>query len=126
MPRRCVSRWADRGRSSLPQPKTADRAAIAVDVLQRVEHQGKERLASHVDVLVCSGDRADDLALRFAIAGIDPLVVIAETEAALDAALERTPEGATLDVIATYTAMIDIREAVARRAGVGSYWEETP
>ena len=50
-----------------------------------------ERLASHVDVLVCAGDRADDLALRYAIAGIDPLVVIAETDAALDAALGSRP-----------------------------------
>ena len=32
-------------------------------------------------------------------------------------------DGGTLDVIATYTAMIDVREAAARRAGVGSYWE---
>ena len=83
-----------------------------------------ERLASHVGALVCSGDRADDMALRFSIGGMAPVTVIAETEAALDAALERTPATGTLDVIATYTAMIDVRGAVARRAGVGSYWEE--
>ena len=72
---------------------------------------------------MCSGDRADDMALRFAIGGVTPTAVVAETEAALDAALSLVGDGGTLDVIATYTAMIDVREAAARRAGVGSYWE---
>jgi len=83
-----------------------------------------ERLAPQIGSLVCAGDRADDMALRFAIGGMTAAAVIAETEDALDAALDRTPSGGTLDVIATYTAMIDVREAVARRAGVGSYWED--
>ena len=82
-----------------------------------------ERLAGHLGGLVCSGDRADDMALRFAIGGVTPTAVVAETEAALDAALSLVGDGGTLDVIATYTAMIDVREAAARRAGVGSYWE---
>jgi len=86
-----------------------------------------ERLAADpttIGSLVCSGDRADDLALRFAIAGINPDDVIADTNAALDAALDRTPATATLEVVATYTAMIDVRAAVADRAGVAAYWEQ--
>ncbi len=85
-----------------------------------------ERLAigGTVAALVCSGDRAEDIALRFAIAGIPPDEVIAETQAALDAALERTPATGTLEVIATYTAMITVREAIAARAGAASYWEQ--
>lgn len=81
-----------------------------------------ERLAGHVDALVCSGDRAADLALRFEVGGITPSAVVEGTEAALDAALALVPAGGTLDVVATYTAMIDVREAVARRAGAASYW----
>ena len=77
-----------------------------------------------VGALVCSGDRAEDMALRFAIAGITPDETVAETEAALDAALERTPASGTLEVIATYTAMIEVREAVATRAGAAAYWEQ--
>jgi hypothetical protein len=72
---------------------------------------------------VCSGDRADDFALRWVLAGIEPRSVLPDTEAALDASLAATPEGARLDVIATYTAMLDVREVLARRSGTASYWE---
>lgn len=82
-----------------------------------------ERLAGHVETLVCSGDRAEDLALRLEIAGVSADEVQPVTEWALDAAMARVPAGSTLDVIATYTAMLDVREQVARRAGVGAYWE---
>ena len=82
-----------------------------------------EMLAGTGAMVVCSGDRADDLALRFALAGVPPVAVIAHTERALDAALARTPPGGRLDVVATYTAMMDVRAALARRAGVGAYWE---
>jgi lipid II isoglutaminyl synthase (glutamine-hydrolysing) len=81
-----------------------------------------ERLAGRVSSLICSGDRADELALRFAIAGIEADHVTNDTTVALDEALGRTPTRGTLDVVATYTAMIGIREAVAARAGVSSYW----
>ena len=82
-----------------------------------------EMLAGIGATIVCSGDRADDLALRCALAGVPPVAVIAHTERALDAALARTPPGGRLDVVATYTAMMDVRAALARRAGVGAYWE---
>jgi lipid II isoglutaminyl synthase (glutamine-hydrolysing) len=82
-----------------------------------------ELLAGRELHLVCAGDRADDFALRWMLAGIEPRSVVTATEAALDVALAATPEGARLDVIATYTAMLDVREALARRAGTASYWE---
>lgn len=82
-----------------------------------------EMLAGTGATIVCSGDRADDLALRFALAGAPPVAVITQTDRALDAALARTPPGGRLDVVATYTAMMDVRAALARRAGVGAYWE---
>ncbi len=82
-----------------------------------------EMLAGTGATIVCSGDRADDLALRFSLAGCPPVSVIPQTERALDAALARTPPGGRLDVVATYTAMMDVRSALARRAGVGAYWE---
>ena len=84
-----------------------------------------EVLAGRPVTVTCAGDRADDFALRWHLAGIDPAAVIPDTEAALDDALGRTPRGVRLDVVATYTAMIDVREALARRAGVGAYWEQT-
>lgn len=83
-----------------------------------------EMLAARDLVLVCSGDRADDFALRWHLAGIDPVAVDVNAEAALTEAIRRTPNGGRLEVIATYTAMIAVREALARRAGVPSYWDE--
>ncbi|MEX2372766.1 MAG: MurT ligase domain-containing protein, partial [Dehalococcoidia bacterium] len=89
-----------------------------------------ERLRGRVASLVCGGSRAEEFALRFAIAGTGTAGTGGETagdlRASLDAALERTPEGGTLDVIATYTAMIEVREMVAARAGVAAYWVDAP
>ncbi len=83
-----------------------------------------ERLARADLSLVCAGDRADDLALRCAIAGLEPAAVETETERAIDAAIARTAPGGRIEVLATYTAMLDVREALARRAGAASYWEQ--
>lgn len=82
-----------------------------------------ERLSGRVTSLVCSGDRADDLALRFVVAGIEPDAVVLAVPDALDEALRRTPPGGMLEVVATYTAMLEVRAETARRAGVGAYWD---
>ncbi|MPZ98375.1 MAG: DUF1727 domain-containing protein [Dehalococcoidia bacterium] len=82
-----------------------------------------ERLAGRVGPVVCSGRRAPDLALRLALAGIEPAAVDADCERALDLALAHTERGARLEVVPTYTAMLEVREALARRAGGRPYWE---
>src|SRR5690606_1437257 len=82
-----------------------------------------ERLAGRVGPVVCSGRRAPDLALRLALAGIEPAAVDADCERALDLALAHTEPGARLEVVPTYTAMLEVREALARRAGGRPYWE---
>jgi UDP-N-acetylmuramyl tripeptide synthase len=82
-----------------------------------------ERLAGRVGTLVVSGDRAADLALRCALAGIEPEQVEPSTAHALDAALGATPPGGRLEVVATYTAMLEVRELLASRAGGAHYWE---
>ena len=84
-----------------------------------------ERLTPLAPSVVCSGDRAADLGLRFALAGIEPALVEPDAERALDAALARTPAGGRLEVVPTYTAMLHMRELLARRTGVASYWEDT-
>jgi lipid II isoglutaminyl synthase (glutamine-hydrolysing) len=81
-----------------------------------------ERLAALAPDLVCAGDRAADLALRCAIAGVEPRVVEPDVERALDLALAGTPVGGRLEVVPTYTAMLRVREALARRAGAHPYW----
>ncbi|MSP22635.1 MAG: DUF1727 domain-containing protein [Dehalococcoidia bacterium] len=82
-----------------------------------------EVLAGRVDTLVVGGSRADDFALRLHLGGLDPQNVTTPVSMALDAALDRIPEGARLDVVATYTAMIEVREVLAARSGAGHYWE---
>lgn len=82
-----------------------------------------EALTGRVATLVASGRRADDLALRLHLGGLDAQPVEPSIALALEEALKRTPEGARLDVVATYTAMIEVREALAARAGARHYWE---
>ncbi len=85
-----------------------------------------ERITGRLARLTCGGTRADDLALRFHIAGCAPDATIAPTATAFEAALAATPPGGTLDVVATYTAMIEVRGVAATRAGARAYWEAAP
>ena len=49
--------------------------------------------------------------------------VVPELEAALDRALDLTPAGGELVVLPTYTAMLALRDVVAKRGFVRHYWE---
>jgi lipid II isoglutaminyl synthase (glutamine-hydrolysing) len=84
-----------------------------------------EPLLPALERLVAGGDRAAELALRFKYAGFDEqaIEVVPELEAALDRALERTPAGGVLVALPTYTAMLALRDIVARRGFVRQYWE---
>ena len=73
--------------------------------------------------VVASGRRAEDLALRLELAGVVPERVERDPGAALDQALAAAPPGRPLTVIATYTAMLELREELARRSGRARYWE---
>lgn len=87
-----------------------------------------ESLAGHeVALLMASGHRAEDLALRLKYAGLgDDVPVVKRPAAALDAALAATPPGETLVVLPTYTAMLEVRELLAARAGRRPFWEARP
>lgn len=84
-----------------------------------------ETLSGSVRSLTVSGNRAWDMALRLKYAGLDPLPgVEEEAAAALRRALKATPEGESLYVIPTYTAMLRVRELLARWARRPAFWEE--
>jgi UDP-N-acetylmuramyl tripeptide synthase len=85
-----------------------------------------EPLLAGLERLVATGERAAELALRFKYAGLDDsrIEVVPELEPALDRALELTPPGAELAALPTYTAMLALREIVARRGHARPYWEE--
>ena len=86
-----------------------------------------ERLAPRR--LFVGGDRAEDLALRLKYAGVVPIVdqiqVRAGIEPPLDTALAAEPasEARRLIVLATYTAMLDLRAVCTRRGWVDPYWK---
>ncbi len=81
-----------------------------------------ELLAGRVASLVVSGDRAADLALRCDLAGLRVDVVQPQVGVALARSLQLAPAGARVDVVATYTAMIEMRELLAEWTGVAPYW----
>ena len=84
-----------------------------------------EPLLPALERLVSTGVRAAELALRFKYGGFDEhaIEVVPELEAALDRALELTPAGDELIALPTYTAMLALRDIVARRGFVRQYWE---
>jgi UDP-N-acetylmuramyl tripeptide synthase len=85
-----------------------------------------ERLAPRR--LLVGGRRAEDLALRLKYAGVTPTAddmhVCPGIAPALDAALsaESGNDSRRLIVLATYTAMLDLRAICARRGWVDPYW----
>jgi UDP-N-acetylmuramyl tripeptide synthase len=84
-----------------------------------------EPLLPALERLVATGDRAAELALRFKYAGFDErsIEVVPELETGLDRALALTPPGGELVALPTYTAMLALRDVVARRGFVRQYWE---
>jgi UDP-N-acetylmuramyl tripeptide synthase len=84
-----------------------------------------EVLAPYVRVAVCAGTRAAELAVRFKYAGVDParLHVVPAIGAALDEALQRAA-GERVFALPTYTAMLELRDELARRGHVQNFWEQ--
>ena len=84
-----------------------------------------EPLLEGLDRVVAAGERAAELALRFAYGGLarDRIEVVPGLEQALDRGLELTPAGGELVVLPTYTAMLALRGIVSERGHVAPYWE---
>jgi UDP-N-acetylmuramyl tripeptide synthase len=83
-----------------------------------------EVAAGKLDRVFTSGTRAAEMALRLKYAEwpertmeVDPYIA-----RALDRAIALTPEGACLTVVPTYTAMLEVRELLAKRTGKQEFW----
>ncbi|MBF6600236.1 MAG: DUF1727 domain-containing protein [Dehalococcoidia bacterium] len=73
--------------------------------------------------VLAAGSRAEDLALRLKYAGFgEDVPVERDEQAAVRRALRETPAGETLYVVPTYTAMLRVRELLARREGRAAHW----
>ncbi len=81
-------------------------------------------LAGWEGPIYCGGTRAEDMALRLKYAGVPApaLTVPQQITGVLRCALAATPAGGTLTVLATYTAMLAARDALAREGHVAQYW----
>lgn len=85
-----------------------------------------EALGSRVAHATISGTRADDMAVRLKYAGLPESAMSVQPELgpAVDAALAALPPGQTLYLLPTYTAMLELRDDLARRGWVRQFWEE--
>jgi UDP-N-acetylmuramyl tripeptide synthase len=83
-----------------------------------------EVAAGRLSRVVVSGTRAAEMALRLKYAEWDEssLDIVPDVASALDKALASTPQGECLTVIPTYTAMLTLRELLAKRAGKEPFW----
>ena len=85
-----------------------------------------EALAPRIEHATITGLRARDLALRLKYAGVpkERVAVVDGWVPAIRAAIDGTPVGEELVVLATYTAMLSLRDALARLGYVGQFWED--
>lgn len=86
-----------------------------------------EQFAGKVRSVICSGTRADELALRMAYAGIDrsSIIVDDKIEQSFDNAVSgAVGAGTELFALPTYTSLLELRNAISRRGDAPSYWED--
>jgi lipid II isoglutaminyl synthase (glutamine-hydrolysing) len=82
-----------------------------------------ELLAGRVRRATCSGTRAEEMALRLKYAGVEAeLAVERDITAALDSAVAAS-DGGPLYALPTYTALLELRDVLARR-GLAPRWSE--
>lgn len=75
----------------------------------------------------CGGTRAEDMALRLKYATPLPAgtIISDDIQRALDEAIRGTSRGGALVIVATYTAMLAVRNALSRAGHVDPYWKAT-
>jgi lipid II isoglutaminyl synthase (glutamine-hydrolysing) len=83
-----------------------------------------EVAAGRLQRVIVSGTRAAEMALRLKYAEWDEssIEVVPDIALALEGALDATPQGGCLTVMPTYTAMLTVRELLAKRSGKEPFW----
>lgn len=121
--------------SLLSAPERPRRALIAINDLTAdgtdiswlwdVDFERLGGAAESFEFIICSGLRAEDMALRLKYAGFPPDKTPLEKElaAAVDRALAATPEGGRLWACPTYTALLNLRQFLHRRGEARGFWE---
>lgn len=85
-----------------------------------------EEVAADILDAVCSGNKAEELAMRLKYAEIpvEKISIVHEREAALDAALKHVEPGGTLYILCGYTPTHELRRVMQKRGWVKHFWEE--
>ncbi len=85
-----------------------------------------EMLRNRARMIVVSGIRAEDMALRLKYAGVaaDRVAVERDGAQALDHARGLLRDGERLYILPTYTAMLHLREILARKGYVSGFWKQ--
>ena len=104
-----------------------DRLADGTDIswLWDVDFERFSRQSGTMPGMVVSGIRADDMAVRLKYAGVDEqrIQVKPRAEDAFTQALALTPQGGTLCLMPTYTALMDLRRLLAQKYGLKNFWK---
>jgi lipid II isoglutaminyl synthase (glutamine-hydrolysing) len=82
-----------------------------------------EQLKDQASLVIPAGVRAHDLAVRLKYAGVKAEEPQTDPGKALDLLIKNTSEGDTAYLLCTYTAMLDLRAELVRRAWAQPYWE---
>jgi len=79
----------------------------------------------NINFVLCSGLRAEDMAVRLKYAGLatEKLAVEKDLGAALEAGLSKVPTGELLYIMPTYTAMLQMREIIQKQGYTKKFWE---
>jgi UDP-N-acetylmuramyl tripeptide synthase len=85
-----------------------------------------ERLHDRVNVVICTGLRSEDMAVRLKYAGVEPERIRVESDArrAIELVLDAAEPHETVYVLPTYTAMLAIRDVLRRTGYVHGFWED--
>src|SRR2546423_1146347 len=85
-----------------------------------------EEISQNILDVVCSGGKAEELAMRLKYAEIstDKISTIREREVALNAALKNAGPGGTLYIMSSYTPTHELRRIMQKRGWVKHFWEE--
>ena len=85
-----------------------------------------ERLQDRVNIAICSGLRAEDMAVRLKYAGVEPERIRVESDfrRAIELALAAAEPAETVYVLPTYTAMLGMRDVLRQTGYVRGFWED--
>ncbi len=83
-----------------------------------------EKIVKLEPQILTSGIRGSDMNLRLKYAGIKRVEYIESSKEAFQKALDLVPKGETLNIIPTYTALLDLKKHLAKK-GIGQqFWQD--